>query len=217
MSVATRRDFLGLLGAGAIVPALPAPFPDTGSLPPVSDKWDMSWVDRVTGPHKAVIDAPEVSEGGALFRSVMLREQYREVYGTFPDQFSSVLVLRHNAIDLAMDHEHWRRFKLGEHHQLKDRDGNFIERNPIGPPAADARPGAIRYSLPGFIADGGIVLACDLAFNFVAAKYRSEGVSREQARADALTHLIPGVILQPSGFFAVVRAQQAGCALFCNA
>src|SRR5690606_615435 len=83
----TRRDFLGLLGAGAIAPALPAPFPDGRSLPPISDKWEMSWVDRVSAPHKAVIDSPEVSEGGALYRAVMLRDQYREVYGTFPDQF----------------------------------------------------------------------------------------------------------------------------------
>lgn len=212
----TRRDFLGLLGAGAIAPALPAPFPDGASLPPVSDEWDMSWVDRVTGPHKAVIDSPEVSEGMALYRAVMLRDQYRDVYGTFPDQFSTVLVLRHNAIDLVMDHEHWQRFGLGEKHGFKDRSGNFIERNPIGPAAPDARPGAAKYTLPGFIADGGIVLACELAFGFVVGNYRSEGVEREAARAEALRHLLPGVILQPSGFFAVVRAQQAGCALFCN-
>jgi hypothetical protein len=212
----TRRDFLGLLGAGAIAPALPAPFPDGRSLPPISDKWEMSWVDRVSAPHKAVIDSPEVSEGGALYRAVMLRDQYREVYGTFPDQFSVVLVLRHNGIDLAMDHEHWKQFKLGEKHELKDRNGNFIERNPIGPAAPDARPNAVKYTLPQFIADGGIVLACDLAFQFVVANYVKEGVTREAARAEALTHLIPGVILQPSGFFAVVRAQQAGCVLFCN-
>lgn len=216
MMMATRRDFLGLLGAGAIVPALPAPFPDSDSLPPISDKWDMSWVDQVVKPHRVVIDAPTVGEGGALYRSVMLRDQYREVYGTFPDQFSSVLVIRHEAIDLAMDHAHWERFAAGETHEMKDRDGNWITRNPIGPAAPDTRPGSAKYTIPSFIAEGGIVLACDLAFAFVVAKYRGEGVSREDARAEALTHLLPGVILQPSGFFALVRAQQAGCTLFYN-
>jgi hypothetical protein len=63
---------------------------------------------------------------------------------------------------------------------------------------------------------GGIVLACNLAFQFVVSKFRTEGVTAEAAREEALKHLIPGVILQPSGFFAVVRAQQAGAALFCN-
>ncbi|HRP07519.1 MAG TPA: hypothetical protein PLL69_03435 [Gemmatimonadales bacterium] len=215
--MSTRRDFLGILGAGAVMPSMPAPFPSNHDLRPLDDKYDMSWVDRVRGtPHKVVIDSPEVSEGGALYRSVMLRDQYRDVFGTFPDQFGSVLVIRHSAIDLAMDHSYWERFPVGEEHELKDRDGNWVKRNPVGPAAADARPGSARYTIPGFIADGGIVLACDLAFGFVVAKYRTEGVSREAAREEALKHLIPGVILQPSGFFAVVRAQQAGCALFCN-
>jgi hypothetical protein len=213
----SRRDFLGLLGAGAAVPALRAPFTDVDAPTPVTAEWDMSWVDQVTKPNRVVFDSPEISEGGALWRSVMLRDEYREVYGTFGDQFSSVLVLRHTGIVLAMDHEHWARFTVGELAEMKDRDGNWISRNPIGPPADDARPGAARYTLGGFIADGGIVLACNLAFNFqVVPRYRTDGVSREAAREEALRHLLPGVILQPSGFFAVIRAQQAGCALFCN-
>ncbi len=215
--MSSRRDFLGILGAGAVLPSMPAPFPSNDGLRPVDDKYDMSWVDRISGtPHKVVIDSPAVSEGGALYRSVMLRDQYREVYGTFPDQIGSVLVIRHDAIDLIMDHSHWERFELGKANELKDRDGEWIKRNPIGPAAAGARPGSDRYTIPGFMADGGIVLACDLAFSFVVAKYRTDGVSREAAREEALKHLLPGVILQPSGFFAVVRAQQAGCALFCN-
>jgi hypothetical protein len=56
-----------------------------------------------------------------------------------------------------------------------------------------------------------------LAFNnMVVPKYRQEGMSRAEAREEALAHLLPGVILQPSGFFATIRAQQAGCALFPN-
>src|SRR5690606_30077529 len=142
------------------------------------------------------------------YRSVMLRDQYRETFGTFADQFAVVLVLRHNAIDLAMDHSYWENFPVGEKHELKDRDGNWLQRNPVGPAAADARPGSGKYTIPQCIADGGVVLACDLAFNFAAANYRTDGVSREAAREEALKHLLPGVILQPSGFFAVIRAQQ---------
>ena len=61
--------------------------------------------------------------------------------------------------------------------------------------------------------DGGIVLGCNLAFSFeVVPRFQKAGnLTPEAARAEALSHLLPGVILQPSGFFAVTRAQEAGC------
>ncbi len=213
----SRRNFLGILGASAAVPMLPPPFPTNDDLKPISAEWDMSWVDRVAKPHKVVFDAPSVDDGGGVWRSVLLRDEYKEVYGTLPDQIASVLVIRHSAIGLVMDHAFWADGKAGEMTETKGRDGEWATRNPVGPPAEDARPGAVKYTLPGFIADGGIVLACGLAFNnMVVGAYRREGVSREEARAEALTHMLPGVIMQPSGFFAVVRAQQAGCVLFNN-
>jgi hypothetical protein len=131
----SRRNFLGLIGAGAALPALDAPFAGNDSLRPLNADFDMSWVDRMTKPHKVVIDSPAISDGGALYRSVMLRDQYTQVFGTFPDQFSSVLVIRHEAIPLAMNHSYWERFPIGEEADMKDRDGNWIKRNPIGPAA----------------------------------------------------------------------------------
>jgi hypothetical protein len=214
----SRRNFLGILGASAAVPMLPPPFPTNDDLRPISAEWDMSWVERVAKPHKVVFDAPSVDNGGGLWRSVLLRDEYKEVYGTPADQIASVLVIRHSATGLVMDHSFWEDGRAGEQSQTKGRDGEWATRNPVGPPDDDdARPGAAKYTIPGFIADGGIVLACGLSFNnMVVGHYRAEGVSREDARAEALTHLMPGVILQPSGFFAVIRAQQAGCVLFSN-
>lgn len=212
-----RRDFLGLLGAGAALPALTTSLSAQDDLVPRAADWDMSWVDQVSKPYRVVIDAPSITEGSGLWRSVLLRDQYREVYGTYPDQMASVLVLRHEAIVLAMDHSFWEQHGAGEMAKMKDKDDKWVTRNPIGPPADDARAGAAKYTIPGFLADGGIVLGCNMAFGgFVVGKYRGDGVSRDDARAEALKHLLPGVILQPSGFFAVVRAQQAGCVVFSN-
>jgi intracellular sulfur oxidation DsrE/DsrF family protein len=39
----------------------------------------------------------------------------------------------------------------------------------------------------------------------------ADKVSKEEAEKRARAQLLPGVILQPSGVFAVLRAQQAGC------
>jgi hypothetical protein len=213
----TRRNFLGLIGASTVLPVLPAPFPSNDELRPIATDWDLSWIDRIQKPHKVVFDSPAVSEGGAIYRSVMLRDQYREVFGTFPDQIGSVLVIRHAGIPLAMDHAYWETYGGGEQAEMKDRDGNWLTRNPMGAPAADARPNAAKYTIPGFIAAGGIVLCCDLALRgFIVPNLTKAGIARDVARDEAVKMLIPGVIVQPSGFFAVLRAQQAGCAVFCN-
>jgi hypothetical protein len=68
------------------------------------------------------------------------------------------------------------------------------------------------YTLPAFIADGGIALACNLAFEMIVGQHmEKDKLSRNDAVKAAKSHIIPGVILQPSGFFAVLKAQDEGC------
>ena len=56
------------------------------------------------------------------------------------------------------------------------------------------------------------MLACNFAFGEMVQKFvGADKLSKDDARKRALEHLIPGVILQPSGVFAALRAQQAGC------
>jgi intracellular sulfur oxidation DsrE/DsrF family protein len=59
---------------------------------------------------------------------------------------------------------------------------------------------------------GVIVLACNLALRDCVELVKSRsGLNDEDARKEAIAALVPGVILQPSGVFAAVRAQEAGC------
>ena len=214
-----RREFLGWLGASTVVAAtagspLHAGEPgnerragDTGPRTPLNAEWDVSWTDRIQGKHRAV------SEGAALFRAVMWRDQYKEVYGTEPGEMSAVVVIRHTAIPLAMNDAYWARFGIGKEEKLKDPGTKkWYVKNPIRASAPDAPPRWAAYSLEAFMASGGIVLACDLAFRMVIAKFReADKLTDEQARAAAREQLLPGIILQPSGIFATLRAQQAGC------
>jgi hypothetical protein len=48
----------------------------------------------------------------------------------------------------------------------------------------------------------------------VALESAIQSGSRDEARQRTLAHLIPGVILQPSGFFGALEAQRAGCSFF---
>ncbi|MES2125329.1 MAG: hypothetical protein V4503_11650 [Gemmatimonadota bacterium] len=212
-----RRDFLGWLGASALLGATASPLsantPESRLPRALDSKFDMSWTDRVTGKYRAVFDSPAVSEGAALFRAVMWQDQHKEVYGTEPKEMTAVVVFRHEAIPLVMSDAYWEQFEVGKENKLKDSKGKkWTKVNPIRAPAPDTPPKWAKYTIENFIASGGIVLACNLAFGQVVSNYaKAEKVKGEEARKLALAQLLPGVILQPSGIFAGLRAQEAGC------
>lgn len=215
-----RRDFLGLLGGSSLAafaaPALPA-FHGLGANnahpAPIDDTFDVTWADRVQGKFRAVFDSPEISEGAAFFRAGIWCDEYKAVYGTARSEMSPVVVVRHEAIHLAMNDDYWKRFKIGKEVKLKTPEGKkWAEANPILVPPPGTPPQFARYDIPDFIADGGIVLACGLAFGEVVARFRKEDkLDKAAGRERAIAQMIPGVILQPSGIFAVLRAQEAGC------
>ena len=215
-----RRRFLGWLGGASLlgvagVPALPkvARAERRGEHPrPVDGKWDVSWVDRVTGEHRAVFDSPEASEGAALFRAVAWCDHYKEVYGVERKNMSPVVVMRHRAIDLVFDDEYWHRFKIGKELKIKNEKGKWTEVNPISARSVGSDEKETKYKLEPFMASGGIVLACAWAFGEVVSRFKEkEKLEQSVASAQAREHLIPGVLLQPNGIFAALRAQEAGC------
>jgi hypothetical protein len=215
-----RRDFLGWLGGTSMFalggpPLAPHVHALAGSVhpDPIDETFDVSWADRVQGKFRAVFDSPEISEGAALFRAVLWCDEYKSVYGTARADMSPVLVVRHEAIHLAMNDAYWKRFKIGKEAKLKTPEGKkWAEANPVrtSPPGTPEK--YARYNLEAFMADGGIALACNLAFSEVVAKFQKEDkLAAAAARERAIEHMVPGVLLQPSGVFAVLRAGEAGC------
>jgi hypothetical protein len=179
-----------------------------------ADKWDTSWTDRVNRKHRAIFDSPQFSGGAALIRAINWKTEYKEVYGTPADDMSAVLVLRGDGIWLAMNDEFWQTYKVGEENNFKSGpSGKLRVANPIASAPADASPSAAERTLPKFMASGNIVLACYRAFSAAVelVKKVDKGVTDEEAEKKAKTFLLPGVILQPSGVFATLRAQEAGC------
>jgi hypothetical protein len=205
-----RRDFLGSFSAASLAAAIPATV--HGSPAAVNETWDVSWVERVKGKYRAVFDSPGFSDGAALFRAAIWRQQYREVYGAAPADMSAVLVVRHQGIWLAMNDEFWRKYTIGKRQKFKDSEKKqWYYHNPVAATPAGT-PDEFQINIPKFIADGNIVLACNLAFGAVIdVVKREEKVQKEEAEKTARANLLSGVILQPSGVFAALRAQEAGC------
>jgi hypothetical protein len=136
----------------------------------------------------------------------MWRNQYKQVYDTDPRDMNAVVVLRHHGFALAMSDAYWQKYEVAKEFKISDDDGNLLKSNPVGETAKGPN------TVAGFVESGGIVLACNVAFGAVLGTLRrKEKISREEAEKLGRSYLLPGVILQPSGVFAALRAQEAGC------
>jgi hypothetical protein len=213
--VTTRRKFLDSLAVGATaLAAAPAAFamPADLRLDVVQGAWDTRWPDRLTGKVRTVFDVPEIESGYGVWRASIWARQYEAVLGIPARDLSTALVLRHNAIVLAMQQAFWDKYGIGKSRSVTHPvSGEPTDRNPALLGARDGLPEQMRpFALDAFIARGGIALACDLALqDMVAIIQQADKVTEAVAQEQAKKWLVPGVILQPSGVFAVLRAQQA--------
>lgn len=183
--------------------------------------WDVRWPARLTGTVRTVFDVPEVESGYGVWRASIWALQYQAALGTAPADMSTALVLRHNAIVLAMRQEFWDKYGIGKLKGVThpatleptDRNPALLSSTRGEVPAAyDA------FALDKFLARGGVALACDLALrDCVGLIEREDGVSADEARRRAIALMVPGVILQPSGVFAVFLAQQAAGTMYIRA
>ncbi|WP_373058722.1 hypothetical protein [Gemmatimonas sp.] len=213
-----RRRFLGTMGAaaigGGVFPRIAhAALPQIDHPAAISDRYDVAWADKITGRFRAVFDSPNMAEGAAIVRATAWCDQYMEIYGVARAAMNPVLVLRADAIELIMDDTYWGRFPVGEEHKFKGRDSGWLTVNPISAQSrASATDTQRRNTLETFMKEGGVILACSWAFGKVTQRYRSgDKLEVADAAKQARAHIIPGIVMQPNGIFAVLRAQEAGC------
>jgi hypothetical protein len=211
-----RREFLGQLGALAAAAALPATA--SASLPPrkgaAASPWDMSWVEKVTSaPYRCVIDSTNINDGAALDLAADVLDQFHEVYPS--DQMRVVIVARQLGVPLALQDALWDRYGIGADRKVTDPVTKAAaRRNPFLRP----RPGAPGYEMEAKIeplmARGLIMLVCNRAAMNTAHSF-AEQTHREveEVQAEVRAGLVPGALLMPDGIFALVRAQNAGCAM----
>jgi len=215
-----RRRFLETAAANAAALAIMpgAAFATAGRNPPVpmstaSMEWDLTWPERVKGKHRAVFDTTEAESGDGPWRAHMWTTQNLEVLKAAPGDITPIIVLRHHAIILAMQQSFWDKYDIGATHKITDpMTDKPTARNPVLLTEKDGIPAAMAgAALPNQIAAGAIVLACAMALQkCIGLIADSEKIPHADAEKRAISYLIPGVILQPSGVFAVIRAQEAG-------
>jgi len=217
---ATRRDFLGKVTASAAVySAMPIALAlsacDAQGSNQAAGEFDLSWPTKLTGKHKAVFDMAEIESGYGVWRGNAWKGQVQQFMNAAPTDVSLAIILRHNAVALAMDQAFWDKYGVGKlksvTHPITQQP---TDKNPVLLGVAEGVPAPFdSAALPKQQERGVIFLACNLAFNLdcVPLVERTDKVSTEEAARIAKTHILPGVLLQPSGVFAATMAQDAGC------
>src|SRR3990172_1648836 len=115
-----RRDFLGMIATGAAALGLGSVAAGSVNRAAASMKFqsgpDMgleAWLANARGKHKQVFDAPSVNHGYPLAWARVYLTTNNTV-GVPDSDCSAVVILRHDAIPLAMENRLWEKYKFGE-------------------------------------------------------------------------------------------------------
>jgi len=212
-----RRGFLGTLAAAAaaglasLTPfrAAAAATPRSGDpLRSAADPAFEAWLNRITGKHKMVFDAPEVNSGMPVVWPRVWLNGNNDNYGTTDAQNSGVVILRHAAIPLAMVDALWAKYNLGQVFDLKEGDA---------PATRNIFAKQLPLPLPGtgveqLLAKGVMFGVCNVALTiYSGAVAQKMGLDAATVKADWVAGLLPGCQVVPSGVLAVSRTQEKGC------
>jgi hypothetical protein len=232
-----RREFIGQLTASAIVLATaacapgaagqasttPAPTPTPRpTTPPAPVHWDDSWFGRLTARHKAIFDSPAVEDGIVFTHATGYITGMRDAALAGLTDVQTVIVIRHAGIPMAFNDAMWEKYEIGKTGKIKDfSTDKWATRNPFVAPSppkagAAARPAPTnarpQANMMWFANNGHILLGCDRATRGYAFQIAERTkADNETIYQELKANVVPGIILQPTGVYAVHRAQEAGC------
>jgi hypothetical protein len=193
----TRIAGVMALGVAAFTPAAPhAAETHTDDGP--------DWPGKLPGRHKQVLDAYTINDGYPL--------NFTLNFLTPNKSATAVVILRHEAIPLALKHAMWAKYKIGESEKIIDPETKAAA---VKNPYFEQKPGVLRNdeaSIDRLLARGTVFGACDAALRVHARRLsRNAGVTPEEAIKDFAANVIPGITVIPSGVWGLNRAQEAGC------
>lgn len=214
-----RREFLGHVGLLALTVSTPVGIAlgETMRSGHANPTWDMSWVDRVSAaPYKAVIDGTKL-DNDPLYTAADIMDRFHEVYDTPDTQTRVVVVMRHFGAAMGVQDALWEKYGIGEERSVTDQATKApARRNPFLRAAPNEKESwEISGKIEPLVARGVTALVCNralMALGSSLAKKANKPV--EQVQNDLRAGLVPGAYLMPNGIFALIRAQNAGCALY---
>lgn len=213
-----RRQFLGMLATGtaalgvgslatsAIHRAAASPLSQSSS----GREFD-AWLEKIKGAHKQVFDAPDVNHGYPLAWARVFLTTNNTV-GVPDADCCAVVVLRHDAIPLAMKSDLWAKYKFGEVFGVNDPEtGQPLTAHPF----YQTPPGVLPFddmTIDGLQKRGVIFGVCDMALTFYSMKVgKVMGMEAAKVKEEWVDGKLEDITIIPSGVLAINRAQERGC------
>jgi len=205
-----RREFLALAAFAAA--GVSAMLPSTGAVAATGPSTEFTrWLDSIPGKHRIVLDMREPNDGMALAWAWVWLLTAPQAYGLPESDVGVALVLRHNAIPIALNDSAWEKYKLGEYFKINDPDtGKPALRNPYY--LSMAEPFLPEMALQKIIDRGVRVAACNMAIHFYSGEIAKQmGAKHEDVKADWNSAVLPNIAHAPSGLVACEGAVSRGC------
>jgi len=178
-------------------------------------EWDLSWVDRITAAkNRVVYNVNAIDDGDAVYSAEVVLDQFHEVYGTSDQATCAALVFRAGGTPLGFNDTIWAKYKVGEEEKVIDPATKASATRNIFLKARDGASATEAASSISALQQRGLVcLVCNRATMHWASRIATKTQQKQSdVYAELRANLIPGAYLAPSGLFALIRAQNAGCA-----
>jgi len=203
--VTPRRGFLGRV-AGAMAVGLAGFATPVRAQTAAARSGGPDWPGALRGRHRQVVDGYEANGGFPLAFA------YTFLVTNEPSDATAVIILRHGAFPIALGHEMWRKYKIGENFKIIDPETKApAVKNPFLQP----KPGVLLVddiAIDKLLANGAVIGACNIALQVQSKMLAGNtNVTAEAAAKEWAANIVPGVTVLPSGTWGVNRAQEAGC------
>jgi hypothetical protein len=207
---ANRREFLALAALAAA--GLGAMLPAAGAAAATGGATDFTrWLDSIGGKQRLVLDMREPNGGMAFAWAWVFLFTAPQAYGVTESDLGAAIVMRHNAIPIALADSAWAKYKLGEFFKIDDwQTGKPAVRNPFYLTMSDDfLPDMAMQKL----LDRGVrMVACDMAIHYYTGVLAKQtGLKHEDIKADWNSAVLPNIAHAPSGVVACQGAVARGC------
>lgn len=205
-----RRDFLASLTLAAATIALDR---DEARAETSSRAWDTGWIDSLAkAKYRVVFNGSDIADGAVLDYTSTFFDHFHDVHDTPDADTRPVIVFRRLGTVMALNDAMWDRYGIGVDRKVDDPITKApARRNPFWSAPAGDRHAAT--SIQSLQKRGLICLACNVSLMSMGYSFgQKTGRDAAEVAKELRENLVPGGIVVPSGIFALIRAQNAGCA-----
>ncbi len=210
-----RRGFLGTIVAGAAAAGLAlvpgAHAAEAMDIPVAGSEALDGALKKLSGrKYRQVFDAPRPNESMPIIWSWAFLHTFNKLK-VEDSNVGCFVVLRHEAIPFAMKDQLWEKYKLGEVFKIDDPTTKAASTRNV---VTNVKPEDLPIpdmAMEKVQARGVVFGVCDLAMTVYSMKLAEMAKMKpDDVKQDLVAGLLPGVVVVPSGIYAVHRAQSAG-------